>query len=68
MMRKACQVRSFAQRRDAAVIAVLTATGVRAAELARICSHPDNPRCSDAPRRAITGSCGSARQAVASPC
>ena len=25
-----CQVRSFAQRRDAAIIAVLTATGIRA--------------------------------------
>src|SRR6185437_4573229 len=33
---KACQGRSFAQRRDAAIIAVLTATGIRAAELAGI--------------------------------
>jgi site-specific recombinase XerD len=33
-LEKTCQGRSFAQRRDAAIIAVLTATGIRAGELA----------------------------------
>ena len=35
-LEKTCQGRSFVQRRDAAIIAVLTATGIRAAELAGI--------------------------------
>jgi integrase/recombinase XerD len=33
-LEKTCQGRTFAQRRDAAIIAVLTATGIRAGELA----------------------------------
>jgi len=50
-----CQGRSFGQRRDAAIIAVLTATGIRAGELAGICYDPD-PRRSDVDlwRREIT--------------
>ena len=40
---KACQGRSFAARRDAAIIAVFTATGIRLSELAGICSHPCDP-------------------------
>ena len=40
---KACQGRSFAARRDAAIIAVLTATGIRLSELAGICCHPGDP-------------------------
>jgi len=53
---KTCQGRSFAQRRDAAIIAVLTATGIRAAEPAGIRYDPRDPRRSDAGlwRREIT--------------
>jgi integrase/recombinase XerD len=53
---KACQGRSFAQRRDAAIIAVLTATGIRARELAGIRYDPHDPRRSDLDlwRREIT--------------
>jgi site-specific recombinase XerD len=55
-LEKTCQGRSFAQRRDAAIIAVLTATGVRAGELAGISYDPHDPRCSDLDlwRREIT--------------
>ena len=44
---KACQGRSFGARRDAAIIAVFTATGIRLAELAGIRYHPDDPARSD---------------------
>jgi site-specific recombinase XerD len=44
---KACQGRSFAARRDAAIIAVLTATGIRLSELAGIRYHPGDPARSD---------------------
>jgi site-specific recombinase XerC len=44
---KACQGRSFGQRRDAAIFAVLTATGIRAGELAGIRYDPLDPRRSD---------------------
>lgn len=40
---KACQGRTFAQRRDAAILAVFRATGVRLAELAGILYHPGDP-------------------------
>ena len=43
-LQKACQGRSFAARRDAAIIAVLTATGIRLSELAGICCHPGRTR------------------------
>ena len=46
-LEKACQGRSFAARRDAAIIAVFTATGIRLAELAAIRYHPDDPGRSD---------------------
>jgi hypothetical protein len=46
-LEKTCQGRSFVQRRDAALIAVLTATGIRAAELAGIRYDPCDPRRSD---------------------
>ncbi len=46
-LEKTCQGRSFAQRRDAAIIAVLTATGIRAGELAGIRYDPHDPRRSD---------------------
>ena len=48
--------RSFAQRRDTAIIAVLKATGIRLAELAGLRYDPGDPRCSDIDlwRRAIT--------------
>jgi site-specific recombinase XerD len=42
-----CQGKSFAARRDAAVIAVFTATGIRLSELAGICCHPGDPARSD---------------------
>ena len=46
-LEKACQGRSFAARRDAAIISVLTATGIRLSELAGIRYHPDHPARSD---------------------
>lgn len=42
-LEKTCQGRSFAQRRFAAIIAVLTATGIRAGELAGIRYDPHRP-------------------------
>ena len=42
-----CQGRAFAQRRDAAVIVVLKASGIRAGELAGIRYHPDDASRSD---------------------
>ena len=44
---KACQGRSFAARRDAAIIAVFTATGIRLSELAGIRYHPGDLARSD---------------------
>ena len=46
-LEKTCQGRSFAQRRDVAIIAVLTATGIRAGELAGIRYDAGDPRRSD---------------------
>jgi site-specific recombinase XerD len=46
-LEKTCQGRGFAQRRDAAIIAVLTATGIRAAELAGIRYDPHDSHRSD---------------------
>jgi integrase/recombinase XerD len=46
-LERACAGRSFARRRDAAMIAVLTATGIRLSELAGIRYDPDDPRRSD---------------------
>ena len=43
----ACAGRSFAQRRDTAIIAVLRATGIRLAELAGLRYDPGDPRSSD---------------------
>jgi site-specific recombinase XerD len=44
---KACQGSSFAAPRDAAIIAVFTATGIRLSELAGIRCPPDDPVRSD---------------------
>jgi integrase/recombinase XerD len=64
-LEKACQGRSFAARRDAAIITVLTATGIRLAELAGIRYHPDDPARSDLDLQAreirIRGKGGTAR-------
>ena len=46
-LEKACQGRSFAARRDAAIIAVFTATGIRLSELAGIRYHPGDPARTD---------------------
>jgi site-specific recombinase XerD len=46
-LERACAGRSFRQRRDAAMIAVLRATGIRLSELAGIRYHPGDPRRSD---------------------
>ena len=46
-LNKACQGRSFTARRDAAIIAVFSATGIRLAELAGIRYHPGDPARSD---------------------
>jgi site-specific recombinase XerD len=62
---KACQGRSFAARRDAAIIAVFTATGIRLSELAGIRYHPDDRARSDLDLRGreirIRGKGGTAR-------
>ena len=62
---KACQGRSFAARRDAAIIAVFTATGIRLSELAGIRYHPGDPARSDLDLQAreirIRGKGGTAR-------
>jgi integrase/recombinase XerD len=46
-LERACRGSSFAQRRDAAVLSVFRATGIRLAELAGIRYDPDDPRRSD---------------------
>jgi integrase/recombinase XerD len=46
-LERACAGRSFTQRRDAAIIAVLRATGIRLSELAGIRHDPGDPRRSD---------------------
>ena len=46
-LEKACQGRTFAQRRDTAIIAVFKATGIRGSELAGIRYDPGDPRHSD---------------------
>jgi site-specific recombinase XerD len=46
-LERACAGRSFQQRRDAGVIAVFRATGMRLSELAGIRYDPDDPRRSD---------------------
>jgi integrase/recombinase XerD len=46
-LERACVGRSFQQRRDAAMIAVLKATGIRLSELAGIRYDPGDPRRSD---------------------
>jgi site-specific recombinase XerD len=46
-LERACAGRSFQQRRDAAVIAVFRATGMRLSELAGIRYVPDDQSCSD---------------------
>ena len=46
-LERACAGRSFQQRRDAAVIAVFAATGIRLSEMAGIRSDPDDRRRSD---------------------
>jgi integrase/recombinase XerD len=48
---RACQGRSFAQRRDAAVISVFRATGIRLSELAGIRHHTDDTERSDTDRQ-----------------
>ena len=46
-LEQACAGRTFAQRRDTAIIAVFTATGIRLSELAGISCHPHDPQRSD---------------------
>jgi site-specific recombinase XerD len=55
-LERACVGRSFQQRRDAAVIAVFRATGMRLSELAGIGYDPDDSR-----RGAATSTCGTGR-------
>jgi site-specific recombinase XerD len=62
---KACRGMSFAARRDAAIIAVFTATGIRLSELAGIRYHPGDPARGDLDLHAreirIRGKGGTAR-------
>jgi integrase len=55
-LERSCAGRGFAERRDAAVIAVLEATGIRLSELAGIRYDPDDPQRGDVDlwRREIT--------------
>ena len=46
-LRRACQGRRFADRRDAAILAVFEATGIRLSELAGIRYDPGDPERSD---------------------
>src|SRR5262249_10471041 len=46
-LRKACQGSAFDERRDAAIIAVFLATGIRLAEMAGSRYHPEDPYASD---------------------
>jgi integrase/recombinase XerD len=46
-LEQACAGRSFTQRRDTAIIAVFTATGIRLSELAGLRYDPSDPRDSD---------------------
>ena len=46
-LEKACQGNTFAQRRDAAILSVFRATGIRLAELAGLRYDPDDPGRSD---------------------
>lgn len=46
-LEKACQGNTFAQRRDAAIMAVFRATGIRLSEMAGIRYRPDDPVRSD---------------------
>jgi site-specific recombinase XerC len=46
-LEQACRGSTFAQRRDAAILAVFRTTGIRLAELAGIRYAPDDPRRSD---------------------
>jgi site-specific recombinase XerD len=43
----ACRGGTFAQRRDAAIIAVFTVTGIRLSEMAEIRYHPNDPARDD---------------------
>jgi integrase/recombinase XerD len=64
-MDKACRGSTFAARRDAAIIAVFQATGIRLSELAGIRCHPHDPARSDLDLHAreirITGKAGKPR-------
>jgi site-specific recombinase XerC len=46
-LRKACRGNAFDERRDAAIIAVFLATGIRLAEMAGIRYQPGDPYRSD---------------------
>ena len=55
---KVCRGSSFDERRDAAVIAVFLATGIRLAEMAGIRYHPADPYRSDVDRWRVRLRCG----------
>ena len=46
-LRQACQGSSFAEQRDAAILAVFQATGIRLGEMAGIRYDPGDPERSD---------------------
>ena len=47
MLVKACRGKTFVDRRDAAIIELFKATGIRLAEMAGIRYNPDDPSRSD---------------------
>lgn len=63
-LEQACAGRGFGQRRDAAIMAVLRACGIRLSELAGVCHDADDPYGSDVDlqEREITV-CGKGRKA-----
>jgi site-specific recombinase XerD len=60
-LEQACAGRGFAQRRDAAIIAVFRATGIRLSELAGLRYNPDRPRKGDVDLLIVTGKGGKPR-------
>ena len=67
-LQNACRGSTFAQRRDAAIIAVFTAAGIRLAEMTGIRYHPGDPARNDLdPQPSLKRAAASARSAGSPP-